>query len=56
MAVSVNASELNSNAILTRVDRTRVNWYYVPPRKPTPDKSIESLNGRLRDELLDETL
>ena len=31
-------------------------WYYIAPGKPMPNGFIESFNGRLRDELLNETL
>ena len=56
MVVSDNGSELTSNAILTWVDHTRVDWNYIAPGKPMQNAFIESFNGRLRDELLNETL
>jgi putative transposase len=56
MVVSDNGSELTSNAILTWADRTRVEWHYIAPGKPMQNAFIESFNGRLRDELLNETL
>src|SRR3954466_2352564 len=56
MVVSDNGSELTSNAILTWADHTRVAWHYIAPGKPTQNAFIESFNGRLRDELLNETL
>ena len=31
-------------------------WHYIAPGKPTQNAFIESFNGRLRDELLNETL
>jgi len=33
-----------------------VGWHYIAPGKPTQNAFIESFNGRLRDELLNETL
>jgi putative transposase len=33
-----------------------VDWYYIVPGKPTQSAFIESFNGRLRDELLNEAL
>lgn len=45
-----------SNAILKFVDDRKLDWHYTPPGKPTQNAFIESLNGRLRDELLNETL
>jgi len=56
MVVSDNGSELTSNAILTWADQSRVKWHYVAPGKPMQNGFIESFNGRLRDELLNETL
>ena len=35
---------------------TRVEWHYIAPGKPQQNAFIESFNGRLRDELLNETL
>jgi len=56
MVVSDNGSELTSNAILTWADQSRVAWHYIAPGKPMQTAFIESFNGRLRDELLNETL
>jgi putative transposase len=56
MVVSDNGSELTSNAILTWAGQTRVDWHYIAPGKPMQNAFIESFNGRLRDELLNETL
>ena len=33
-----------------------VEWHYIAPGKPMQNAFIESFNGRLRDELLNETL
>jgi putative transposase len=56
MIVSDNGSELTSNAILAWADQSRVAWHYIAPGKPMQNAFIESFNGRLRDELLNETL
>ena len=56
MIVSDNGSELTSNAILTWADRAQVEWHYIAPGKPMQNGFIESFNGRLRDEKLNETL
>ncbi len=56
MIVSDNGSELTSNAILAWADRAHVEWHYIAPGKPMQNGFIESFNGRLRDELLNETL
>jgi putative transposase len=34
----------------------RVEWHYIAPGKPTQNGFIESFNGRLRDECLNEHL
>ena len=56
MIVSDNGSELTSNAILTWANQACVEWHYMAPGKPMQNAFIESFNGRLRDELLNETL
>ena len=56
MIVSNNGSEFTSNAILQWTDRTKVEWHYIAPGKPIRNAFIESFNGRLRDEFLNETL
>ena len=52
----LTARKLTSNAILTLADQSRVAWHYIAPGKPMQNAFIESFNGRLRDELLNETL
>jgi putative transposase len=54
--VSDNGTELTSMAILNWCQETGVAWHYIAPGKPTQNAFIESFNGRLRDELLNETL
>ena len=54
MIVSDNGSEFTSNAILAFADKTRIDWHYIAPGKPMQNGFIESFNGRLRDELLNE--
>jgi putative transposase len=49
-------TELTSNAILSWADETGVGWHYIAPGKLQQNGFIESFNGRLRDELLNETL
>jgi len=56
MIVSDNGTELTSNAILTWSAETGVEWHYIAPGKPTQNGYIESFNGRMRDELLNESL
>jgi putative transposase len=56
LVVSDNGTELTSMAILRWCQETGVEWHYIAPGKPTQNAFIESFNGRLRDELLNETL
>ncbi len=34
----------------------KVGWHYIAPGKPTQNAFVESFNGKLRDECLNETL
>jgi putative transposase len=54
--VSDNGTELTSNAVLRWADDNKIAWHYIAPGKPTQNAFIESFIGRLRDELLNETL
>jgi putative transposase len=56
MCVSDNGTELTSMAILRWAQERQVEWHYIAPGKPQQNAFIESFNGRLRDELLNETL
>ena len=54
--VSDNGTELTSNAILESAGQRKVDWHYIAPGKPQQNGFSESFNGKLRDELLNETL
>ena len=54
--LSDNGTELTSNAILGWADRTGVRWHYIAPGTPQQNGFVESFNGRMRDEVLNETL
>jgi putative transposase len=56
MVVSDNGTELTSNAILKWQEERRVEWHYIAPGKPMQNGFVESFNGRLRDECLNEHL
>ena len=56
MIVSDNGTELTSNAIIAWAIERQVDWHYIAPGKPTQNAFIESFNGRLRDEFLNDTL
>jgi len=56
MVVSDNGTELTSLAILQWSQDRKVDWHYIAPGKPQQNAFVESFNGRLRDECLNETL
>jgi putative transposase len=56
MVVSDNGTELTSNAILKWQEDRKVEWHYIAPGKPMQNGLVESFNGRMRDELLNEHL
>jgi putative transposase len=56
MIVSDNGTELTSNAILAWSQDHRIDWHYIAPGKPMQNAYVESFNGRMRDELLNESL
>ncbi len=56
MIVSDNGTEFTSNAVLKWAQDYRIDWHYITPGKPMQNGYVESFNGRMRDELLNETL
>ena len=54
--VSDNGTEMTSSAVLKWCQKTKVDWHYIAPGKPTQNAFIESFNGSFRDECLNETL
>lgn len=56
MIVTDNGTELTWRAILAWQQDHRVEWHYIAPGKPTQNGFIESFNGRLRAECLNEHL
>ena len=54
--VSDNGTELTSASILRWSQERQVEWHYIAPGKPTQNAFVESFNGRLRDECLNETV
>ena len=49
-------TELTSNAVLRWCAEHKVEWYYIAPGKPMQNGFVKSFNGRMRDELLNETM
>ena len=56
MIVSDHGTEFTSNAILSWTSENKIAWHYIAPGKPMQNGFCESFNGRMRDELLNETL
>ena len=54
--VSDNGTELTSTAMLGWSQQRGVAWHYIAPGKPMQNAFVESFNGRLRDECLNETV
>ena len=56
MIVSDNGTELTSHAIFAWAKDHKIEWHYITPGKPMQNGYVESFNGKMRDELLNETL
>ncbi|SOB79480.1 Transposase InsO and inactivated derivatives [Sphingomonas guangdongensis] len=56
MIVSDNGTELTSNAVLSWSGEAKIEWHYIAPGRPMQNGYVESFNGRMRDELLNQTL
>ena len=56
MIVSDNGTEFTSNTILAWQEERGIEWHYIAPGKPMQNGFVESFNGRLRDECLNEHL
>jgi transposase InsO family protein len=54
--VSDHGTEFTSNAMLAWCRDMAVEWHFIAPGKPMQNGFAESFNGRMRDELLNETL
>ena len=56
MVVSDNDTGLTSNAMLKWQEDRKVGWRYIAPGKPMQNGLVESFNGRMREECLNERL
>ncbi|UFW92161.1 IS3 family transposase (plasmid) [Bradyrhizobium barranii] len=56
MIVSDNGTEFTCNAMLAWSEENKIDWHFIAPGKPMQNGFCESFNGRMRDELLNETL
>lgn len=54
MIVSDNGTEFTSKAVLSWSLENKMAWHYIEAGKPTQNAFIESFNGRLRDECLNQ--
>ncbi|WP_100962111.1 IS3 family transposase [Bosea sp. FBZP-16] len=56
MTVSDHGTEFTCNAMLAWCRDSGIDWHFIAPGKPMQNGFAESFNGRMRDELLNETL
>ncbi|MDB5593574.1 MAG: family transposase [Hyphomicrobiales bacterium] len=56
LIVSDNGTEFTCNAMLAWCREMKVDWHFIAPGKPMQNGFVESFNGRMRDELLNERL
>ncbi|MDQ2764403.1 MAG: integrase core domain-containing protein, partial [Pseudomonadota bacterium] len=56
LIVSDNGTEFTCNTMLAWCKDANVEWHFIEPGKPMQNGFVESFNGRMRDELLNETL
>jgi putative transposase len=56
LVVSDHGTEFTSNAMLAWTQAAGVAWHFIPPGKPMQNGICEAFNGRMRDELLNETI
>ncbi len=56
LIVSDHRTEFTSNAMLASAQGSRIAWHFIAPGKPKQNGICEAFNGRMRDELLNETI
>jgi len=56
MIVSDYGTEFTCNAMLAWCKDAAIAWHFIAPGKPMQNGFVESFNGRMRDELLNEIL
>jgi putative transposase len=54
MIISDNGTELTSNAMLKWTEVNGIEWHFIAPGKPQQNGFMESFNGKMRDECLNE--
>lgn len=56
MIVSDHCTEYTCNVMLAWCRDNKIDWHFIAPGKPMQNGFVESSNGRMRDELLNEPL
>jgi len=56
LIVSDHGTEFTSNAMLAWAQGHGIAWHFIAPGKPMQNGICEAFNGRMRDELLNETI
>jgi len=56
LIVSDHGTEFTSNAMLAWAQCSQIAWHFIAPGKPMQNGICEAFNGRMRDELLNETV
>lgn len=56
LIVSDHGTAFTSNAMLAWAQGHRIAWRFIAPGKPMQNGICEAFNGRMRDELLSETI
>jgi putative transposase len=56
LIVSNHGTEFTSNAMLAWTQSAKVAWHFIAPGKPMQNGICEAFNGRMRYELLSETI
>ena len=56
LVVSDHGTEFTANAMLAWTQAAGVAWHFIAPGKPMQNGICEAFNGRMRDELLNETI
>ena len=52
--ISDNGTEFTSMAILKWAEEEAIEWHYIQPGKPMQNGAVESFNGKVRDEFLNQ--
>jgi putative transposase len=52
--ISDNGTELTSRVVLQWAQANQIEWHYITPGKPSENGYTESMNGKIRDEFLNE--